>query len=399
MKFSLVASTFASALEPLARLAKENKVIPCLENVCITQRGNLLDLRTSDQMVTLTTTLTVIVPPDSQLKNPHTMLVPARQLYQLLVSLEHNTLEFSSNGTQQFYVKGHEATYMIQGEGAEYFPSAPEVHVGQSAWQLPGKELWTAIQRVGFAASKDELRPAMCGIKFDFTDRGVLMLTATNGYQLVSRSVEYHPESQPSEEFVSVVVPYTAVQMLKSFASVDQVVVLRSETHLVFATPLLRLTVRLIDERYPDLDNALPKIEPAVSLNLLRPWLVGELHRLQLLAHASASVRLVVIQQEQPVVVFTFTDENSAVVRVRPLRITNAAQEGPDAERPPDAPEALPFCTCFSLRLLTQIIEHLDGEEVTMEFFSPYKPAVCYSPDRQPGEYSLLAPTADNRAD
>ena len=124
--------------------------------------GNLL-ITASD----LQTTIMVEVQVES--KEDGSIAIPSKTLIETLKNLPEQPVTFSiDKESYNIEINSDNGRYKLVGENATDFPKVPEVSDGYST-DINSKNLIDAINYTIFAASNDELRPAMTGIYFSLS--------------------------------------------------------------------------------------------------------------------------------------------------------------------------------------------------------------------------------------
>jgi DNA polymerase-3 subunit beta len=118
---------------------------------------------------------------------------------------------------------------------------------------INGSDLRFAFEKSSFAMSKEEMRPAMMGTLFEFTDDG-LRFVATDGHRLVNflnKNVKLDAE-------VQYILPERAVSVLLKILDEKDVKIFLSKTHMSFRLNEYELISRLIKQKYPDYSSVIP---------------------------------------------------------------------------------------------------------------------------------------------
>lgn len=135
----------------------------------------------------------------------------------------------------------------------DQFPQAAEPREDASHIEVDGEELESALAAVTFAASKDEMRPMLQGVRFQKAEkRGTLHLIATNGVRVAQA---FLPAAGIPKEF-GLTVPAAALRRLPLGGG--PITLLLGETSLYVHADGWEYRVSLLEGEYPQVLRLLP---------------------------------------------------------------------------------------------------------------------------------------------
>jgi DNA polymerase III subunit beta len=250
MRFSIPQKEFQSQLQKLIAVVPSKTTHPILNSILFRLEGNRLELTATDLEVSLVSTLRVEGDENGELA------ITAKRLLEIVRELDDLPLVLQSDRNHSVELRCGSGSFQLPGESAEAFPVLPQVDV-QSELSMPPARLRRHIERLGFAASADELRPVLTGVLFEFREEG-LNLVATDGHRLVRLRDELFAGQQ---ELGSVVVPVKALNLVaRSLEHDDEPIQIGlAQSHLLFRLGELRLYTRLIEGRYPAYEGVIPQ--------------------------------------------------------------------------------------------------------------------------------------------
>lgn len=188
---------------------------------------------------------------------PFQLLVPIEVLHRTLKMIADTDISLEQQGNN-LHIDTTTAHYQIGGEQYEtqHFQTKPGGQI------ISAKALRTAIERVLPICSTDELRPAMCGVFFDASEKNNRATVATDGHRIawfsyelnIDRSFIIHRES--------------ARLIIETLKTLDEVQVNFDENNIYFETPDTIFYGRLIRETFPAWRMVLPKFETPVLFNI-----------------------------------------------------------------------------------------------------------------------------------
>jgi DNA polymerase-3 subunit beta len=229
------------------------------------------------------------------------------------------------------------------------------------------EKLKSLIYQSAFAVSSDELRPAMMGVLFQ-AHESALRIVSTDGHRLV-RLV--YQGADPAALKKDIIIPAKALSVLARSIDGDKTECSFSATHARFEFQKSVLVTRLIDETYPNYESVIPA-ENDKALRINREQLIGAIRRVALYASAAThQIRLTI-------------GPTSLVVAAQDVDFGGEAKENVSCEYSGDELEI-----GFNSVYLTDILSHLDGNEVEFKFSSPTRAAIV-APVSTTGDVDVL---------
>jgi DNA polymerase-3 subunit beta len=265
-------------------------------------------------------------------------------------------------------LKSDVGTYKLAGENAIDFPRIPPLKA-QDEITIPANVLSRAINSTLFATSNDDLRPAMTGVLFEFTENSTTFVS-TDGHRLV----RYRRMDIVSEADAKLIVPKKALTLLKSALPSDSTDVLMSYTvqNAYFKFDNHSLICRLIDERYPDYEAAIPASNPFVMV-IPRTDFMASLKRVSLYANKTThQIRLKISEKE-------------VVIMGEDLDFSNEGADHLDCEYDGDALEI-----GFNARFLTEMLSNLESNLVELHLAAPNKQGLLLPRNKDASEDVLM---------
>lgn len=253
MEFKVNSKSLEKLLTKIIPAVPVRTPMPVLENFLFELNDGLLTIYATDLEIALKSSLNVVA--EENLK----IVVPARLLYDIVRSLQETTIHFDVTSNGKINLKTDNGVYSIGYLPPEDFPDIPSFPVNSvdkeriGEINIPGFELKRAIDQTSFAMSKEDMRPAMMGTLFEFTEEG-LRFVATDGHRLVNLL-----KKNISLGFIDqYIVPERAISVLVKILEDKDVKILFSKTHISFRTGDLEFITRLIGQKYPDYNSVIP---------------------------------------------------------------------------------------------------------------------------------------------
>ncbi len=349
MKFVVSSSALLKQLSAINGVITSNPVVPILENfLCDIQNGTL-KITASDLQTTVMTELEV----DTQEKG--SIAVPARILIDTLKNLPEQPVTFTVDAsTYTVEIQSANGRYRLSGENATDFPKVPMVEDGHEV-EMPSDVLANAVSNTIFATSTDELRPAMTGVYVNLNGADSTFV-ATDGHRLI----RYRRDDIGSGSKSPIIIPRKALTLLRSVLPAENVSVSvkfnASNAFFKFAGASggnIQMVCRLIDERYPDYENVIPR-DNNNTMTVNRATLLSSLKRIAIYANKTThQVRLKVA-------------DNQLHVSAEDIDFSNEANETLECEHAGEEIEI-----GFNARFLIEMLSNLDTKEVVFKFSQP----------------------------
>ncbi len=281
----------ADVLARAGRAVGTRSPLPILQGVLCEVAGGKLTVTGTDNEVTVRTFLDVEVTEEGRTVIPAKLTADAvRKLPVGAVSLASvdGHIEITGNGPQ----------FKLRELQVDDFPKISDASGGEEI-ALDGGNLIRALAQVGVAASTDDARPTLTGVLFEANGEN-LRLVATDSYRLAVKDVP----GVATEG--SRLVPYRALKELGRTVGMGSMTVMLGEREASFVTDQGRLTVRIIDSTFPNVQQLFPDAhsnrlvvaKDAFLEAVDRAALVAEDHIPVRLAMHSGGVELSVIRQE-----------------------------------------------------------------------------------------------------
>lgn len=365
MGFLVSSSDLQHHLSVVAGVVPSKAVLPIILNIRMRLAGDQLYLTATDIDTTVETQMRV----EPQGSADFDLALPAKLLQDTLKALPEQPITFEPI-EDQFAVKlvTENGEYELSGASGQDFPSTPAPEA-TSGIQLPLQTLVKAIDQVLFAASTDELKPALNGMYFDLRTTGATFV-ATDAHRLV----RYRRLDITTQEDISFILPQKALKLLANAAGDEDenLTIEYNPSNAFFSFGDTRLTCRLIDARFPDYENVIPKESPN-KLIIAKKDLLGSMRRLDIYSNKSthlgrfrlASGKLEVTSEDPEFA-------NRAHETLKCLYEGSALEIG------------------FNVSLLLDILGNLETEDVIFELDSPGRAAVILPSEQLQGENLLM---------
>jgi DNA polymerase III subunit beta len=363
MKFSVSSTELVKNLSNINGVVGPNPLVPILENFLFELNQTELTVTASDLQTVMVTEILV----DSSDKV--SVAVPAKMLMETLKNLPEQPITVNIDAeTFGIEIISNNGRYKISGENPMDFPRAPEVNKSFNI-SLDSHILAASINNSVFATSTDDLRPAMTGVFVNFNEEEATFV-ATDGHRLI----RYKRSDLKSTSETSLILPRKALNLVKNSlpsASVN-VNVEFSSSNAFFSFGNIKLICRLIDEKYPDYENVIPKQNPN-KLSIDRVSLVNSLKRVSVFANKTThQIRLKITATELTISAEDLDYSNEAAEKIA------CEYEGEDME------------IGFNAKFLQEMLNNLDSSSVVINLSQPNRAGLITPSEKEANEDILM---------
>lgn len=318
-----------------------------LEHVLLDASGEQLELTATDTELVIVTRVPVHIGQEGK------VLVPARKLYDVVRSLPDDISCELMTSSNKLVLKTAMGLYEFPTLNAEEFPELPHADYATSV-TISADDAAMIANTVVYAASTEQYRPAMTGVKFEIGDS--LVAVATDGYRLATLSL---PIGNTGRLAIEAIVPARVVELLSKVSG--DVTLGFSKTHVIIASEHEQIIARLIDESYPQWRNVLPSDNTKVA-TVERSGLLKAIRRVAL-----------------------FTSSTNQLVRFR-FTIDTVTLSVLDVDTGARAEETVPCRYTdetieigFNNKYMAEALAHLPTDHVQLAFSTPSR-AVLMTP-------------------
>lgn len=280
MKFRCEQGILAEALGALARVATaRNAGTPALAGAKMTLAGDTLVLSATDQEIALQFTVTVGGERDGQ------GLVSAKMLNDIVRVMPSGAVTIDV-GPDSAVITAQRSTFTVPTLNAVEFPrtNAP---MGDG-FTISSESFRAALSQVTLAAAGESSnKPHLTGVLVTATDRGI-RLVATDGYRLAMRDI-VGASGLTSDSFL---VPARALNELQRILDKSEEVVIRfNDVEAVFSSPVMHLSTRLINAKYPPYETIIAN-NNTNTVTVSSQDILDALRRTRVLSSEMAPVRI-----------------------------------------------------------------------------------------------------------
>ncbi|MBK9460392.1 MAG: DNA polymerase III subunit beta [Chitinophagales bacterium] len=369
MQFTVSSSALLKQLQNVGGAIGNNSTLPILGDFLFSIDGSTLTISATDLETSMSASIVVNADRDGSIA------VPAKIMLDMLKALPEQPLLFRVNEDSfAIEIQTLNGQYKLSGEDGNDFPRIPEATNNDNSISIPAYALTNAINKTIFAVSHDELRPAMTGVFFEIADNQINFV-ATDAHRLVKYTLS---DIENTGDAASFIVPKKALNLLKSALPSTEILVSVSydRSNAFFSFGDIHLVCRLIDARFPDYNAVIPKNNDK-KLAINRNEFQNSLRRISIFSNRTTYQVVLRMTEEQ----LTLTAQD--------IDYSNEA-----SEKIPCEYSGEPMDIGFNARLLIEMVNSFNNDDITIEFSTPGRAAVMLPSETTPNEeiFTLIMP-------
>jgi DNA polymerase-3 subunit beta len=356
MKFSCNQDTFSKYLNILSRVVSTKPGLPILSNIFLqTEKGKLI-MKATDLEISLTTWIGADVEDNGKIT------LPAKQLSEFVNSIPEEVVNVEVE-KQNFNISTSNNSASFNTMPPDDFPSIPSVDKKKEPFiQIKSADLVMAINRVAFAAATDDIKPVLTGVKVEI-EEDEISLIATDGLRL-SKQVIKTSKSEKNKSFLVPVRAFTELShIINDMGGEDDLVsvyLIEDKNQVMFRVGDIDLVSRLIDGEFPEYKQIIPT-GYKTNCEIQREEFLNSLKVVNIIARSVLG--------------------NKMILNIDPKgnKISLSATQadlGKNESHFDCKVEGEELKIAFSSKLLTDILNHVDTEDIVFECSEAVRPGV-----------------------
>lgn len=355
MNFIASSKYLLQQLSMIQGAVPSSSTIPIQLDFHFVARDNALRVTATDGETTVTSVLDEV-----QIREEGEVAIPAKMLLETLKTFADIPLGFSVGDNWTVSLTSDRGKYKLAGHDPAEFTQVPEFEP-DGEFSIEAIALSTAISKTLFAVANDDLRPVMNGVLFQAAPDGTNFV-ATDAHKLV----KYRRHDVSSQQVGEFIVPKKPLNLLRGMLGTSEIPV-----RVEFSPKMVRFTFlniqlysRLIDGKYPNYEVVIPKNNPN-KLIVDKEAFQNAVRRVMIFSNKSTfQVRIRLAGSEVYISAEDLDFNNEAQEQL------TARYEGEDME------------IGFNSRFLIEMLNNIDGEDVSLELSEANRPGIL-----SPAEY------------
>lgn len=359
MKFRVDRSLFWQRFQTVVATVPLRTTFPILTNILLETEDDHLLLAATDLDISISTRIPV------EVSEKGGITLPGRKLGEIIRELPNLPISFvlSENVVT---IECERGVFKLSGVERDEYPELPEVDKSKSL-SLNIEKLNRAIEKTSFAASSDEMKPALSGVLWQMSGKEMRMV-ATDGHRLALLKLKGLLRKSFS---ANVNVPPRALnQLVKLTGEGGDVEVRFEESRVGFYLNGSTITARLVEGEFPDYEQVIPKDNDKTA-RVGRDALVAALRRVAVFANPDTHL-----------VKFAFEGDALHLYAVTP-------ELGEAHEEIPCDYQGEKIEIGYNASYFLAILERVDSEEVTITLKDPLSAGTVLPSEQRQGEELL----------
>jgi DNA polymerase-3 subunit beta len=362
MKLRIARDELLTGLQRVQGVVEKRNTMPILSNILLEAKSDGVDIIATDLELGMRGFYKATV------KEPGTITLSARKLYEILKELPDGEIELTVGANNWATIQSGKSQFKIVGLPSTEYPALPAIE-REGLTPLSGTGLANLIRKTLFAVGDNDARYILNGLLITLTvsdKKTTLRLVGTDGHRLAVADQEAGGAAgkEGPREIKAIIPKKAALEMRHLLEEGDgEPLIGFTKNLMIFRKSGLLLTSRLMEGTYPNYQQVIPKDKEADKrVTVVKAELEGALRRVAVLSR----------------------DKTNAVkVTFAPGKIT-LFSSNPDFG---EATEELPaqyrgetLTTGFNARYLLDVLGVVDGESVTLQMDAPLSPCLVREP-------------------
>lgn len=256
MKFTCTKENISHSLNLVSSIAGKQVNLPILSNILIQANDSGVKLIATNLEISISVNLR------AKVEKTGSFTVPAKTLTDFIHLLSEEQVELEKQDNEISIKCGKSAT-KIKGMDAEDYPVVPNFEE-EHPFTIEVNSFKQALSQVVIACAKNEIRPELSGVSFNFFTNNFsgLVLAATDSYRLAEKKLSV---LQGNDE-IKVIVPARTIQEIirlltlsKDQQAENNVRLWVGENQIGLRYDNFEFSSRLVDGKYPDYTQIIPK--------------------------------------------------------------------------------------------------------------------------------------------
>ncbi len=354
MKASLLQENLNQSLSTVSRFVASRAQLPILSHILFSTDNGRLKLSATNLEMGINYWI------GGKIDIEGKFAVPAKEITEFVSYLPAGKLDLSLNPQSLLEISSPKANSTFTTSPTSDYPDIPSINPS-SAIELSFKSFSSAISEVAFAASVDDSRPVLTAVLCIFTENS-FKLVATDGFRLsVKEIVLPEPITTPNGQTqLTFLIPSKSLSEVSKIAkNIDKLKFGLSldSNQLVFVTPDIELSSRLIEGDFPDYQRIIPS-SFSTTINVSRDEFSQAIKIASVFARESANVVKISVKNNS-------IDVSANAVQVGQNKVSVDAKNTSE-----------PLEIAFNYKFISDFIGICQGDNITISLNEPLTPGL-----------------------
>ena len=353
MKFNTSKNNLLKALLENSKVVPIRTTLPILSCVLIKAVGSKLTTKTTDLEQTM------VVEVEAKITEEGFAAIPLGKFIEIVSALKETTVEVQTK-EMEIEINSDNGVYKITGKDFSEYPELPKTKPLQTI-SFSSDEFLNIINSTTYAVSKDDLKPALCGVYLKIENQEATAV-ATDGHRLV----KYKTKLKTTQETTtSIIVPAKFFNITKTKLGADgEVKINISENHIDIQQKNSFLLSRIIKETFPDFNSVIPDNNP-VKVRVDGKQLIESIKRVSIFSNKTT---------KQIQIHFS---ENELTISTEDKESNSSGKEYIECEHTGEQ-----ITTRYNGQYLKEAIDHLSSKDIEV-YLSSAQTAAVFKPTKQ----------------
>ena len=364
MKVLILKDNLTKALSIVGKGLSQKPQLPILSHILLKAHNNQLEFYSTNLE------LGIIYSTPAKVEKDGEVAVPGKLLTEFISSLFTDKIELEST-EKNLSVKTNKTKGSLAIGNPVDFPPFPETSVVNKKLALI--KIKDAVLRTVFAASSDEGRPVLTGVKTQIINNK-LLLSATDGYRLSKEEVDLEGKADNLE----VILPAQSLLETIRIAEVLDAkeidfLIIENKNQIVFGLPNTKIFTRLIDGEFPNVEKIIPAgFKTKVTIE--KDNFMQAVKTTSIFARGSSNIIKIKIEKDG-------------------LRLSaNTPQLGEEEDFIEAKTDGEEMEIAFNFRFLLDLLNNFPDKEIVFESLGPLNPGVFHPKHEKPAFLHIIMP-------
>lgn len=288
MEFLINSENLTKGLYRAQGIVEKRNAMPILSNVLILAREDgIVKITATDLEVGMTCSQ------KAEVKQAGSVAVGAKIIYEIVKNLKKQMVSIKKLENNWAEVRSGASEYRLLGMPVEEFQQLPEIK-DINLFEIDAKVMKEMIEKTLFSASTDDTRYSLNGCFVEMSGDDRIRMVATDGHRLCLIERKIADKKISMDLTGGIIIPRKGLIEIRKLLESDQGICKmgRQGSNIIFETSDVLLVMRLIDGRFPDYRQVVPK-EQKINLEIERKSFLDSLRRISVLTvENSLGIRL-----------------------------------------------------------------------------------------------------------
>ena len=338
---------FIKALTIGGSMAGKSKTLPILDYTKITFKQDKIIISSYDGNSTITKTIA-----NSNANNENvSFCISQKDFLDALKTFDNENVQIDVT-ERNVQIKHSNGVITLPIYNAEEYPT-PAVEKEVKTYDISSELLFNVLKEAKNFVGRDEIRPAMTGVRFLFSDN-TMTVSSTDAHVLYNNVFENKGEEQSECILTSSIIP-TVMSILQSTEMTNVSI---GQKNIVFKTDDCKVIARVIEGRYPNVNAVIPTSH-STTVKVTKKDFVSTLNRAMITASKATTMVKLNIKE--------------GMMEVEAEDIDYAKSSKEKVKVNVDGNDILIGLNC---KMLLTCIDNIESEEITMEMSAPNRAVV-----------------------